>query len=353
MKRYDVAVLGAGIVGLSASYFSIEAGLKTILIDPAIPGRGSSIKSTGIITRQLYTKNEIELASETIGILFDIIPNIEEIIYSREFISIEDENEAFQDFRFYRKHMDDVKLYYSSEALDKWGSIRVEENEAVVYTSKDLMINSIELMNRLYKILSNNDALLDKLYKKAGYIEDSGDGLIIYLEDGDKVYTDNIILAMGSWNRGFLSLQRIYIPVHTYACISISIETPIDILISGSDEVNYLYWQRKNSNTVLAGEYYQSTPIATPEDIKTINIEAKKESLKRSLRKRFKDMDEIRFREVLIGTCSFTTGKRPILKKILRNTYLIDGLGGYGFTWGPALAKRTIKNIIQINKEPL
>ena len=346
MKRYDVAILGAGIVGLSASYFSIEAGLKTILIDSKIPGRGSSIKSTGIITRQLYTKREIELASETIGILIDIIPNIEEITYSREFISIENENDAFQDFRFYRKHMDDVKVYYSSEALDKWDSIKLEEGEAVVYTSKDLMIDSIGLINILHKIISGNDILLDKLYKKADYIEDSGEELIVHLEDGDKIYVDNIILAMGSWNRGFLSLQRIYIPVHTYACISMSIETPIDVLISGSDEVNYLYWQRKSNSIVLAGEYYQSTPIATPEDIKMINIEAKKESLKRSLRKRFKNMDEIRFREILIGTCSFTTGKRPILKKVLRNTYLIDGLGGYGLTWGPALAKRTIKNII-------
>lgn len=345
MKNYQVAVIGAGIVGLMSAYFLGEAGLKTALIDLEIPGKGGSYYSAGIITRQLYTKREIQLASESINILLNIIPNIRELTYSREFITIEQEDIAFQDYRFYRKFMGDVKIYYSDELEDRWTHLKIDPDEAIVYTSRDLMINARGLIYKLSEIIDTYKEV-DKIKAEASEIKED-DRLTILFEDGDSIETENIIVAMGAWNKEFLGYHRVYIPVHTYVCFTLHIETPIDLEISGSDETNYFYWQRIDDKNVLAGEYYQSTPISTPEEIKMISISGKKESLRRTLKERFRNIDKIKFKDVLIGPCSYTPGKRTLQKKVMRNTYVIDGLGGYGFTLGPALAKEVVEKVME------
>src|SRR4029453_7573597 len=42
MKHYDVAVIGLGIVGASASYAAAWAGARVLALDAAIPGGGTS-----------------------------------------------------------------------------------------------------------------------------------------------------------------------------------------------------------------------------------------------------------------------------------------------------------------------
>lgn len=345
MKKYDIAIIGAGIVGLTSAYYTLEAGFKTALIDLSIPGRGGSYNSAGIVTRQLFTSREIELAIESIRILYEVIPDLDKYVYGREFITIEFEDEAFQDFRFYRKHMGDVKIYYSDEIDDKWPHIKLSDDEAIVYTSKDLMIDPRGVLNSLYSQIKTEDRLLSLIYKEASQIIE-GRPYKIEFEDGGYIEADSIVLAMGAWNKEFLGYHRIYVPVHTYVCFSLLIEIPIDIMISGSDEVYYSYWMKIDEKTVVAGEYYQSTPIATPDEIPNVNTRGKVQSLRRTLKERFRGINRIKLKEMIIGPCSYSTSRKPIQKEVMKNVYLINGLGGYGYTLGPALAKRVINRII-------
>ena len=346
MKSYQAVVLGAGIVGLTAAYFLGEAGVKTALVDLEIPGKGGSCYSAGIITRQLYTKREIKLASESISILLDIIPNINELIHGREFITIEQEDIAFQDYRFYRKYMGDVKIYYSDELGNRWNHMKIDDDEAIVYTSRDLMVDTRGILDSLSNLI-DSFAEVDKIIGEASEIRERGDELIVELEDNRQIKTEHVIVAMGAWNKEFLGYHRIYLPVYTYVCFSFHIKTPYDIEISGSDETNYFYWHRLDDKNILAGEYYQSTPISTPEEARMISTSGKMESLRRTLRERFRKLNKIKFQEILIGPCSYTPTKRPLQKKVMKNTYVIDGLGGYGYTLGPALAKEVTEKIIQ------
>lgn len=45
MKRYDVAVIGVGIVGASALYALTRAGLRAVALDAGVPGAGTSSRS--------------------------------------------------------------------------------------------------------------------------------------------------------------------------------------------------------------------------------------------------------------------------------------------------------------------
>ncbi len=345
MEKYDVAVLGAGIVGLTASYFSSDEGFKTVMIASEIPSDVSMNKSVGIITRQLTTKREILLATESINILFELLPNIYRVMYGRDFITIEDQKTAFQDFRFYRKTMYDVDIYYYGEVPEKFSSINISVNEAILHTKNDVMLDAKKAIENLYEVVSKKQGL-DQIQKKALSLEREGNEYIIKLEDGQEVKAKNVILAMGAWNKYFLENNRIYLPVATYACIAVRFKIDGEIPVSGSDEVNYMYWMVED-DTVLAGEYYQSVPIIRPDRMDLVELENKDKSVKRSLLERFKSLKDLEFVEFIVGPCSVPLGKRPLFKEVMTNVFLIDGMAGYGFTLGPALAKEAVSMISQ------
>ncbi len=346
MEKYDVVVLGAGITGLIASYYATEEGFKTALVAPEIPSEVSSKKSVGIITRQLYTKKEILLATESINILFEVLPNIYRVMYSREFITIEEEKTAFQDFRFYRKTMYDVDIYYYGEVPEKFDMINISMGEAILHTKNDVMLDTETAMNHLYSVVKNKSGLTEYNLRAEKLDRESASEYVILLENGEKIGAKNVILAMGSWNKYFLENNRIYLPVATYACIAVRFEVDGEIPVSGSDEINYMYWMVED-DTVVAGEYYQSVPIIRPDRMDLVELENKDKTVKRSLLDRFKSVKDLKFKEFIVGPCSVPLGKRPLFKEVMNNVFLIDGMAGYGFTLGPALAKEAISLVSQ------
>ncbi|HIQ13576.1 MAG TPA: FAD-binding oxidoreductase [Thermoprotei archaeon] len=345
MKKFDVAVLGAGIAGLTTVYFSINEGFKTVLIDPNIPGREGSYNSVGILTRQLYTKREILLAIESISILNEIIPDIDTITYDRRFITIEDEKTAFQDYRFYRKIFTDVDIYYYGELPSDLSSINLHVNEAILISYKDLMVNTREVLRKIYESIVGNENLIEYRVKAEKISEYDGEGYTIYLENGETIRSSNVVLALGAWNKYFIEKNKIYLPISTYACIAVRLEINGSIPISGSDEVNYLYWMIEGKSRLVAGEYHQSTPITRPDKTDDIKLENREKSVIKSLMDRFKNIKELRLKEYIVGPCSFPIGKRPLYKELMKSLFLIDGLSGYGFTLAPALAKEAIDSI--------
>ncbi len=346
MEKYDVVVLGAGITGLIASYYATDEGFKTALIAPEIPSIVSTKKSVGIITRQLYTKKEINLAGETIKILFEVLPNIYRVMYSRDFITIEEEKTAFQDFRFYRKTIHDVDIYYYGETPDKFDVINLAVGEAILHTKQDVMLDTEATMNNIYSVVKNRTGLTEYRLKAEKLERTGSTEYTVYLENGEALGAKNVILAMGSWNKYFLENNRIYLPVATYACIAVRFEVDGEIPISGSDEVNYMYWMVEE-DTVVAGEYYQSVPIIRPDRLDLVELENKDKTVRRALMDRFKSVKDLRLKEYIVGPCSVPLGKRPLFKEVMNNVFLIDGMAGYGFTLGPALAKEAISLVSQ------
>jgi D-amino-acid dehydrogenase len=52
MAKYDVAVLGGGIVGISTAIHLRKRGLSVVLVDRRAPGEETSFGNAGIIQRE-------------------------------------------------------------------------------------------------------------------------------------------------------------------------------------------------------------------------------------------------------------------------------------------------------------
>lgn len=60
--RAHVAIVGAGIVGLSCAYFLARRGVRVVVLERKVPGAGSSTRSGGGVRSQLGTATNIRLS---------------------------------------------------------------------------------------------------------------------------------------------------------------------------------------------------------------------------------------------------------------------------------------------------
>jgi sarcosine oxidase subunit beta len=61
-RSADVAIVGAGIIGLSCAYFLAQRGLKVVVLERKMPGAGSSTRNGGGVRSQFGTATNIRLS---------------------------------------------------------------------------------------------------------------------------------------------------------------------------------------------------------------------------------------------------------------------------------------------------
>ena len=58
----DVAIVGAGVIGLSCAYFLARRGVKVVVLERKLPGAGSSTRNGGGVRSQLGTATSVQLS---------------------------------------------------------------------------------------------------------------------------------------------------------------------------------------------------------------------------------------------------------------------------------------------------
>jgi sarcosine oxidase subunit beta len=61
-RSAEVAIIGAGIIGISCAYFLAERGLKVVVLERKMPGAGSSTRNGGGVRSQFGTATNIRLS---------------------------------------------------------------------------------------------------------------------------------------------------------------------------------------------------------------------------------------------------------------------------------------------------
>jgi len=49
-RKFDLAIVGAGIVGLSCALAAVRRGLKVVVLERSVQARGASVRNFGLIT---------------------------------------------------------------------------------------------------------------------------------------------------------------------------------------------------------------------------------------------------------------------------------------------------------------
>ncbi len=67
-RKYDVIIVGAGIVGLACAYFLADSGLGVLVLDRGLPGSGASVRTGGGVRSQFATIPNIQLSQLSVRI---------------------------------------------------------------------------------------------------------------------------------------------------------------------------------------------------------------------------------------------------------------------------------------------
>ena len=67
-KRYDIAVIGAGIMGMATAYYLSKNGVKLAVIDKEYIGSGSTGRCIAGIRQQFSTPASIAVMKENVSL---------------------------------------------------------------------------------------------------------------------------------------------------------------------------------------------------------------------------------------------------------------------------------------------
>jgi len=342
MPRYDLIILGGGISGSTAAYIAGKIGLKTILIEKNLEPDGATARSGGVITRLQDNLEDALYAFKSINIIKEIVGD-EEGIIKKGFLSIEDLEEAENDYKILRRFIPDMRLLEPSEVMDRWRYIKVYEGEIGVYAENDITIDPYRFIQKAWNRIreGGSELLLGRYVKKIIFRDKKVDGVL--LDKDEVIYGDNIIVSMGAWTKDFMKIHGVKIKTLLLSIPIYKIKVDENNLIGLWDDEMRSYWRPYKSNMLIGGGYdgyrikYPEEGFGKPREY-SIN-------LVRSIieyRYRFSGWGII---ESWSGPVSFSYKYKPIAQKIKKydGLYVIDGLGGEGLARGPALAENIIK----------
>ncbi len=158
----DILIIGAGITGLSCSYFLKDCNKKIILIDKESSFLGVTSKSTakitylqGIIYQVLEKNFDIYAAREYLNSQLDAIKYINDIIKTN---NISCDFEKSSSLIFTTKIKGKKKIQKEKELLEKWG-IKFKEicdkNMYGIEVEGTYTFNPVKYLEGLYNILKN------------------------------------------------------------------------------------------------------------------------------------------------------------------------------------------------------
>jgi len=341
-KTYDVAVIGAGIIGMATSYYLSKAGMKTAVIDKEYMGSGSTGRCISGIRQQFSTPTSIGVMKKSVSL----------------FSQMEDEFGFSVDF----SKSGYLLMAHSEELLSTFKSnIKVQKKEGVNVS----LLSPEEAQSIVPKL--NTDGLLGAAYCPddgqaypfsvlRGYQkrihENKGDfflynpvislrkdqNFLLTLEDGTCLEAKKVLLSAGPWTRGLGEKAGLDLPLYPERHEAIITERIPKII--GPMLVDYrkdgCYFQQLVTGQVIG--CYTPDP-----NVPGIRHDASLGFLIEMAQRMVRLVPELEKATILrhwAGCYTMTPDGNPIVDQTsIEDLYVASGMSGHGFMFGPGICK--------------
>lgn len=200
---YDVIVIGAGSMGMSAGYYLARQGISTLMIDAFDPPHqqgshhgeprliryayngGSTYVRMALRARELWKELE-----ETAGTSLMVQSGVLNMVDSRRY-SLQDKLEAAQRYKI------PVEMLGPEEMCRRWPGLVLPESYEGLYESEAGYLYS-ETCIKAYRRLALAEGAKLLTDTRVKQIEAGEHGLTVFTQDG-AYYADRLILSAGAW----------------------------------------------------------------------------------------------------------------------------------------------------------
>lgn len=342
MRKYDLVVIGGGVAGSFTGLLASLYGLNTCIVEASGSPDGATSLSGGVVTRMMDNKLDRELAYESLKLIYKFI-DVECI--HKGYLCIESYDYAVEDLEKYRQYISDIVLLDEGDIKNKWGYIRIYDEEVGLYSPTDVTVDPYKLLRFLWGKVVDAGCELRLGKRVSSFLLKDNRVVGLRLSDGNVIKGRYYVLCAGTWNKVLLKELGVKLDVWLLGVPIFKFKVKWDAdLIGVWDEYIYAYWRPQNGHVV--GGVYDAFSIKHPSEGFRRPTKDHIDNAVDGFQYRF-NFSEWRLAEGWCGPISISKNYSPINDLVygFRNLYLIDGLGGRGLMRGPALAYRLVRRI--------
>ena len=355
-KDCDVAIIGGGFTGLSASYHLAKAGLRVVLVDGARFGDGASGRNGGQLgtgQRQWVEKLEKNLGYERTKALFDLAEEAKKDIISLDSqigldyfpgqLSLIHKKREIVAYQVHVENMarygyEQLSFMDGKETKDRLGS---DFYYGGIRDTGTGHINPLKLVVGLASLASQAGS---ELYEKtpATSLEKRNDDCIVTTPDGC-IKSKYVLLATNGYNQGLKGfVDRTIVPIRSY--IGATAPLPIDSeILRGREAVDdsrfvVRYFRKSIDNRLLFGgveSYDNAVADHLGDRIRAQMVEI------------FPKLKEIEITHCWGGTVAITVERMPYIRDIMPNVTYCGGYSGHGVMLAPFMGKLYAESITE------
>jgi len=218
-NKYDVLVIGSGIIGSAIAYFLSKEKMKVAVFEKGNIGEGTSSACDGLVFLQSKKPGiSLKLALESIHILKQLQDKFERDIEYKQngglvVINSETEKKAFE------QKVKELQLFgLDIQLLDAQRTLEIEPflNENILgstYCKLDGSINSIALNLAFAETAIKNGVDFYQLTEIESFIEENNRIIGVTTTKKEKYFAEKIVLATGIHSNKLLSKINIQLPI--------------------------------------------------------------------------------------------------------------------------------------------
>tara|TARA_B110000263_G_C15311552_1_gene513657 strand:+ start:2712 stop:3839 length:1128 start_codon:yes stop_codon:yes gene_type:complete len=350
----EFIILGAGISGISTSYFLEKSGFSSIVLDISNPlsGSGSTMKSAGIISHFFPFKEEIKAVSNSLKFYDEIInDSSENISYNNSgllaFCHNSDKETLSQFLDVMKSSNVDYSLFDSKELSDIYPMLSMPSDEIAVLSKNSGYYNIDHLFPIILKQLKSKNInffnnIEIKTIKRQNYFT---------FHTNHGIFTsDKVIITGGAWSNKIANMFNCTINFDTYSTQAAIFSIPqasdnnlssLPILYKMS---NGVYGRPVSSSSFLFGD--GSTKYSgDPDNFKFENDKNFLEYILQQANTFFPDQKIGPIQKNWSGLYTSSEDSRPLIGKLDDDLFFLGCFNGLGIMLAPGCSKLLVDHI--------
>lgn len=339
----DIAVVGAGIIGLSVALHLVEDGAQSVrIIERAGVAAGASGVQPGGVRQQWSTRVNCLLARESVRAYLEIAdrldvrtrPVLEQCGYIFLAHSAERLNGFAADVALQNEVGVPSEILDAKQAAERVPDLQTETVAGAAWCGEDGYFDRPQaVVAGFAEAASRQGAVLE--HANVERLERDGGGWQLFLADGSQVGAERVVLATGYDTPTLLRPLGVEVAIgkeHRSLLLSEPIrERLLEPLVSSSER-SFAAKQLADGR-VLASD-------TTVDDTGQLDMDARRRAVRANIEELLPRLQYVSFPIVADGFYDTTADHQPIVAEVREGLWVAAGFSGHGFMLAPAIGRR-------------